>query len=243
MRISGSVGGDVDVEANEVILADGARIGGDLTYTSSNKADIDPGAQVSGRIQRRVPVRPDPGSPVTDYLVSFFRAVGGALALGLVALWLTPRLLPALAGTLRRAPWVSLGIGLGAGIAVPPAAIFLFVLAAIVGAGFSISLLMLGTAVALLMLAKATAGYLLGAWLLTRRSPELDLPFRKAALALLTGIVILAAVGIVPVLGGIVDFFIGITVLGAGVITLVQHRRPPRGQEPPDTAETAPVAT
>ncbi|MEX2586740.1 MAG: polymer-forming cytoskeletal protein [Actinomycetota bacterium] len=240
LRISGTVRGDVRVEVENLTVSEGATIDGDLVYTSNNVADIDPGAQIGGEVQRRRASTADESSTAMELLVSFLRAVGGSLVLGLIVMWLIPGLLPALATTVRTAPLPSVATGIAAMILIPFVVVFLFVTSMILGAGVSVPLLLLAGVGFLLALAKAMVGYRLGAWILNRPDPTLDLSFGKGVLALLVGVAILAALSLIPVVGGLVNFIVGILALGAGIVALARRKKAAGTGVPP--AEAIPSA-
>jgi len=53
--ITGNIDGDVDITANEIYIDRPARIGGELTYTSKNKAEIDDDAIIEGGVNWKEP--------------------------------------------------------------------------------------------------------------------------------------------------------------------------------------------
>lgn len=241
LRISGTVGGDVEVESDNVTLADGARIEGNLIYTSANEADIDPGAEVAGEVERREPraAQDDPGNPVVDAIVDFLQDVAGAFILGLVVLWLVPGLLPHLAATIRTAPLPSLGVGLAALFLTPIVALIVLIPALILGAGASLVLVALAVWGFLLLLAKAAAGLLLGDLILRRRKGEMP-DFKESVLSLLLGVAILSLLSALPFIGGLVDFLVGIVALGAGLVAFTRWRKA-RTAVPPEPPAVPPA--
>lgn len=244
LTISGAVGGNVEVEADTVTLTDGARIEGDLVYTSSNEADIDPGAVVGGRVVRNQPrTEPDDDNPVVDAVLEFLRGVAGAFVLGLVLLWLLPDLLPVLARTMRTAPLPSLGIGFAGLILVPIVAFMIFVPAVILGAFASIPVLMLTVYGFLLLAAKAAVGYLVGLMILRRGAgPDAPAPFADSLKALALGVTLLTLVGMVPFIGGLVGFVVAILALGAGMVAFSRWRRTRSAGSPPPGPPADPAA-
>ncbi|MBW3591864.1 MAG: polymer-forming cytoskeletal protein [Actinobacteria bacterium] len=239
LEISGTVRGDVRVEVENLTVADGAVIEGDVVYTSNNPADIDPGAQIDGDVQRRRATRADdPGSAAADLILPFLRGVGGSLVLGLLVMWLAPGLLPVLARKVRTEPLLSIATGIGAMIVIPFVVVFLFVTAMILGAGVSVPLLLVAGTGFLLALAKVVVGFRLGAWMVNRQDPNLDLSFGKGVLALTLGVVILTALFMVPILGGFVRFFVGLLALGAGIVALAHRKKEAR---PASNSETEPA--
>ena len=58
LTVSGRVGGDLRAGSGTLRLADGAVVGGNLTYTTDAEDVIAPGAVVRGQIVRQAPERP-----------------------------------------------------------------------------------------------------------------------------------------------------------------------------------------
>lgn len=244
LTIRGTVGGDVKVESQNITLANGARIGGDLIYTSANEADIDPGAQVAGRVVRREPRQePDDGNPVVDAILEFLRVVAGAILLGLIILWLLPDLLPALAGTMRRTPLPSLGVGIAGLFVVPIVAFILFILTLIVRAGVSVPVLLIGVYTFLLLLAKVAVGYLLGLMILYRNDVAGQRTFADSLKTLAVGVALLTLVSLIPFIGGLVEFLVAVFALGAGMVAFAQWRKPRAAGGVPPAAPPMPAAS
>jgi cytoskeletal protein CcmA (bactofilin family) len=240
VTISGTVGGNVEVDSESVTIADGAVITGDLVYTSSNEADIDPGAEVAGEVTRREPeARPaDDSNPVVDTILGFLRGVAGSFVLGLVLLWLVPALLPTLAKTMRTSVAPSLGIGLAGLFAVPVIALIAFVITLFIGAFGSIPVLMLAVYGFLLLLAKAAVGYLIGQMVLKQNEGG---SFGDSLKALAVGVTLLTLVELIPFVGGLVGFIVAVLALGAGILAFVNWRksRDAPASPPPPTPEVA----
>lgn len=247
LTISGTVGGNVEVDADSVTLEDGARIAGDLIYTSNSEADIDPGAEVTGEVVRREPkaAPADDRNPVVDTILEFIRGVAGSFALGLVLLWLFPDLLPLLARTMRTAIGPSLGIGLAALFVVPIVALVAFIIALVLGAFGALPVLLMVVYALLLILAKTAVGYLIGSMILKQvDDPAVRRPLVDSLKALAIGVTILTVLMLVPFIGGLVGFVTGVLTLGAAIVAFVNWRkaRTVTGAPPPTAPGTPPVA-
>jgi cytoskeletal protein CcmA (bactofilin family) len=224
LTIAGTVKGDVQVETDKLMLGPAARIEGNLIYTSEDDADIRPGAMVLGRTERREP-RPETVRDAGYYVVNVLRGLIGPIVLGLLVLWLVPGPLYATSGALRSAPLVSLGLGLVTLIAVPLVVLFLFILASITGAGFSVPFALGGIFAVLLLLAKLIFGLALGSLILRFGKDGVEPSVIKGLLALIVGVVLLALVSLVPILGGIVSALVTVMSLGAVIVAFVRWRR------------------
>ena len=62
LQITGTVEGGIEASVGDLIIGGDASVGGDVTYTSSNEADIADSAQIGGTVERR---EPPPGYPGT----------------------------------------------------------------------------------------------------------------------------------------------------------------------------------
>jgi cytoskeletal protein CcmA (bactofilin family) len=224
--IRGTVGGDVKLEADDVTLADGARIEGDLIYTSASEADIHPGAVVAGEVERREPrSEPEERSAAAQAVIDFVQGVAGAFVLGLLLLWLVPGLLPNLARTMREDWAPSLGGGIAALFAVPIVAVIALVIVIFTGAFGSIPVLMLAIYGFLLLLSKVAVGYLIGLLILGKGQPAAGPDFKHNLKALAIGVTILVAATMIPFIGGLVGFVAAVLTLGAGIVGFFRWRK------------------
>ncbi|HYN98392.1 MAG TPA: hypothetical protein VEU28_01820, partial [Actinomycetota bacterium] len=165
-------------------------------------------------------------NPVVDIILEFLRGVAGALALGLVLLWLLPDLLPGLARTMRNALGASLGVGLAGLFVIPVVALVAFILALIVGAFGTLPVLMLALYGFLLVLAKAAVGYLIGLLIFKQTDePAVRRPFVDSLKALAIGVTLLTLVELIPFIGGLVGFITGVLTLGAGIVAFMNWRK------------------
>jgi cytoskeletal protein CcmA (bactofilin family) len=241
LTITGTVAGDVDVEGDVTVEA-GARIDGDLIYTSANTADIDPGATVAGRVVRREPSEAGRFDDAENLLVGLLRSVAGALILGLVLLWIVPGLLPATSRSLRSSPLASLGVGVAALVLVPLVVIFLLVLAGWIGAGFSVPLVLMASYLLVLLLSRVIVAFTIGALLLRVNRSDPRPGKGKLFFGLLVGVVILAALSLIPVAGGFIDFLVVLFAMGAAILAFFRWRKGPEPYPPDLAARAAPPA-
>jgi cytoskeletal protein CcmA (bactofilin family) len=96
-------------------LTGSARVGGNLDYESSAEAQIGPDAQIGGQVNRtaRTPTQEEEEvtSPAVNVLLSILRNFIALLLVGLLLMWLVPRWVRRLAGTVLDRPLASLGWG------------------------------------------------------------------------------------------------------------------------------------
>jgi hypothetical protein len=218
-------------------LDDGAVVGGNLIYTSNQKAAIATGATVRGAIQQHTPQRmgvwpaAGPFGHTGDSVIGWLRTLIGLFVLGLLFILLAPRFGRRTVGTLGGSPWASLGLGIALLICVPIAALLVFVVGLFVG-GWWLALILLALYGIALVLSVAVSGLFLGRWILERvgRRPV------PLVWALLLGLGLLLLVSLVPVAGGVVIAVAMFCGLGALALTAVRS-----SGTPPTATDRAPA--
>ncbi len=223
LDLNGAVAGDVQADVATLNLGPGARVGGDLRYTSQKPASIAPGAQVSGRIQHTTPARAEATSPAAGFLsglIGWLRALVGLFLLGLVLVLAFPRLTQHAVRAIRTSPWVDLGLGLALLIGVPIAAVAAFAAGLLVG-GWWLALMALAIYAMVLAVGYVVAGLFLGqeGFRLLARRPVHPL------VALIVGLAVLTLAGLIPYAGPVIALAAVVFGVGALVVGL-WHGRP-----------------
>ncbi|MFQ5574742.1 MAG: hypothetical protein ACE5E0_03850, partial [Terriglobia bacterium] len=160
--IDGEVKRNVRIEADTVRLGPNARISGNLTYVSREKAKIDPGAVVAGDTRFKARERPTPARSI--FRGAGFRVLSAAwsfLALSLVGLIiavLAPRRLRVTGAKITESPLASAGLGFVL-VIVGPAAIFFTFLTVI---GIPLGLILTAIFWAAVYLTNVFVGFFLG---------------------------------------------------------------------------------
>ncbi|WP_135827689.1 polymer-forming cytoskeletal protein [Halorussus halobius] len=225
--VEGEVGGDARLGAETVTVGPSAVVGGDLAY--GGDLDLADGASVAGEVREESNVNPDVG-PVGGTLPGWVSWAYGLLAnlvLGAIAVLAFPRFSDGLADRVAGDPLRSGGVGLLLLVGVP----VLLVLLAISLVGIPLALVGAFAYAFVLWL-----GYVYGAFAVG----TLLLGLADAAnrwLALAVGLVAVSLVGIVPVVGGLVEFavlLLGLGALALGVRNRYRGRRASRAGEPSD---------
>jgi cytoskeletal protein CcmA (bactofilin family) len=220
-----------------------ASIGGELVYFSKSKGRIDPGAVESdGVTWKQVEPQGQPQPTAGQRLIAQLRWLIALLIAGLLLLWLVPGWVRGLAETVRDRPLPSVGWGLVALIGIPIAMLILVAVVAliavimgaltlgrlvalVIGLGLlSEGALALGFWITIGLIAHIVVGSLLGSLVLERFRPERA---GGRMLALLVGLVILAILGAVPYLGGILRLLVALLGLGAVCLWLYGRGRMP----------------
>lgn len=221
VSISGEVDGDARIAAPTIEVRAGARITGDLVYAGASAPHVDPGAHIGGR------VTPAPSGLArhAGRIGWVVRVIGHVVLLGslivagavLVLLW--PHFTISAARTIGRHPWRSLGLGLLV-LVVPPIAAGLLMVTII---GIPVGLALAALYGMALLVGYLTASVFVGdaGARLAQQGPELSRGARLLSLVL--ALVVLAAIGLVPVLGALVGL---LTLLaGLGAFTLRAYER------------------
>jgi cytoskeletal protein CcmA (bactofilin family) len=254
VRVEGRVGEDLLVGAGQATVARGAQVGGDLIFGAGrmvldgavagsvlgSTGDYVRAGSVGG--SEKVTVRQPPKTPTLyDRGFDALRRYLSIVLVGLLALWLVPRIFRGAGDAVRRRPLVSFGLGFVAAIGVVVAVIlviFLTVLLAIalglVGLGSLAGTVAFGGTVAVVVIvflsfvavmfgAQAVVGLGIGR-LLFRGDP---LSFGMAFIALLLGVLVVVLLAAIPVAGGWLEALLVLLGLGALLVGLFRRRREP----------------
>lgn len=220
VTISGIVSG-VQITADRVVVRQGARIEGDLIYTSDARAEVEDGAVVAGRLVRKRPAAPAGQNPVVRTLAG----VVGAALLGLVVLWLAPPLLPAASKALRRSPLASLAGALAGLILLPVAILVLGAAAFYSGVGGAPAVLLVAALTSGLVLSEVISGFTVGCLVLRRTGVDPREQFGAALLCVLVGVVIIGILAAVPYVGAAIVGVAALAGFGAGLVAFLRWRR------------------
>ncbi len=214
VEIAGTIGGNVLVRANDVVVLPSAVVRGNLTYSSEVPAQIAQGV-VRGRVTREpYPVRPVPsrqalrGFRIVLGIVDFF----WMLILALVLVAVAPGPLQATADALRGRIWASLGWGVLLLIVIPALILGLIVMLI----GIPVAVVLLLSHVLALFVSHAAVGLAIGQRLL----PRLQSRYGEVAV----GVGIIAVATNLPVVGLLLRLVIVALGFGAVALTLWGRR-------------------
>lgn len=215
VALNGRVDGDVEVAAEHVRIGPEARIAGRLVYHSPDRPDIAPGAVIAGGVERsrRGFSGLSPESGVGLVVAGVFRAFwfAGVLLVGALLILTLPRFSREAAATVGSDALASLALGFAMLVAVPLAAIMLFI--TIIGIPLGIG--MLFAYGLLLMLGYVTAAIFVGDGVL-RRIRTVDAGSGGwRILFLLVALVLIALLRLVPWIGDLAVFVLFLAGLGA----------------------------
>lgn len=222
VEIAGEIRQPLTIIAEKLEVLPTARILGGLHYKSPAPATIATGAAITGpvtftRIEAREAREAHAFRAVSSVVFMFHLSIAG-----LLLLWLMPQFMPRVADTLRAAPAQSALLGFGLLVAVPAAAAILIL---------SVLALPVGLTLAALYFVGLLAGILAIAFFigdaearLFKRTATTD---RSRAMWLLAGVLSLAIVRAVPILGTIVVFTCILFGLGALALSVYDAYRHP----------------
>jgi cytoskeletal protein CcmA (bactofilin family) len=213
--VSGSIGRDLTVTGGGLMLANSARVGGNLTARVHRQKDVHiaDGAIIGGKrdIQMRVEksrfVRPK---------FYFFQAVRllAAMLVGWLGLVLFPGFFLGSAQAVGSG-WRSFGLGSALLVGVPVA----IIVGAVTLVGIPVALMLLALYLTAIYLAKVWVGAFLGRILLKSATTATT---RDWLLALLVGLLIITVAGFIPYAGGLIRF--GVVCLGLGAFAWQLYR-------------------
>lgn len=214
--INGSVGGTVEVGADSLVLGSDANVSGDVKYRSDEEATIDPSAQVGGEVAfTRVE---GSSQPAANEAWKVARGIQlwmylSAVLTALVLLALAPKAIKNAAERVVSQPAPSIGIGFLAMLLIAPVSIILMVTLI----GLPLALIMLALFVIASYLAQIVVGYGVGRLLLTQ---VLNMQEPNKYLTVIVGLSLYYLVGLIPVIGAFIGFFVWLFGLGATVLAV-----------------------
>ena len=218
--IDGTVGGDVRAAADTVALGPNADIGGEFRYDAETFTES-PDASVAGGVVEDTSLRGDTGIAFgTDLAPSWFGSVYGlatSLVLGGLLLIAFPRFSRGVSDRVGDDPLISGSAGLLVLIGAP----ILLVLVAITIVGIPFALIGTVAYIVALWVGSVYGKYAIGAWVLDRIGRQ------NRWAALLLGLVGIALLGLIPLIGGVVELvalLVGVGAFGLGLRDRYQGR-------------------
>jgi len=224
IHIDGPVGGDVEASGGEIELGPNARIAGKLRYRSRNDLKQDPGAQVSGGIER-LPYRVQNAPAIGGFFrVVFWVWMLGLMLLVAIILLLLPGFSKVIAVVQTR-PGASALLGFVLLVCIPVASVILLI--TLIGA--PLALLSMAAYFVLLLVGYLAAAAAVGDTILIRLRPGTVERIGWRIAAAICGILVIAILGRIPFLGGLISFVT--LIIGIGGVGLQLHRalRPAAG--------------
>jgi hypothetical protein len=211
VQIDGRIMGDLRVRARSVSLAKGAVVDGNAVFETLDEPQIDVGATVRGRQTVTIPMRTsiDRRSIFVGLGAAVLFGVGAGFVLGLIMLLAARPFVERAIDAMWTVPVRSAFVGLGVLVLVPIVAALIMV--TIVG-------IPIGLLILLAFPLAVAVGFVLAAFGLSDRlmnRDRVERSFGGRLLLLIVGLIILAVVGLIPVLGFVVGVLALLIGLGA----------------------------
>jgi len=228
VTISNGVNGKVELEVESLTILSTANIGGDLSYTSEEEADIQAGAQIAGATTHKLPEAKKDEAKVFPFVL-FFGALGKvisflmALVTGLIIILLAPRRLTSIAEAIGSRPGPSAGWGALIVFVAPLAA----VLVCFTIIGIPVGLITLALYGIALYLAQIPVGLFIGRWIIGRFRVVESKAIMVGALAV--GLAILKLLSLIPYFGFVVGFVV--VLFGLGAVVAAERKRRAEARE------------
>lgn len=234
VTIRGEVAGEAEVAAEDIRLAPGAIVRGDLRWSGAHAPQIGEGALVQGNIVR---VGEAPAEPTGARVMGALFWIASLVIAALLLFLALPRFSAEVAQSARTSPWRCIGAGLAVLVVVP----LVIALSFLTGVLWIVGVVLLA-AYLLALVAGAILGILAAGDLvldLARRS-ETAPSRRQRVLATVLAALVVGALALVPVLGPIVLLVMTVIGIGATAVSLWGMRGRPATVEVV-TAEPSPA--
>jgi len=222
LYLDGPIGGDVDATAGQIQLGPHARINGRLRYRSRRALQQDTGAQVLGGIEQLpFAVRTSPAVGRGLARLAFWVWTLGLIVVVAILLLLLPGFGNVI-GMLESRPGMSALLGFALLVCIPIASLILLI--TLIGA--PLALLSIAAYFALLLVGYLAAAAAMGDLLLKRLWHGTVETVGWRIVAAICGIFIIALLGRIPVLGGLIVFIALIMGIGAVALQMTRALRP-----------------
>lgn len=214
VTISGTIGGNLDIIAPEIILQRDAHIGGHLTYTASKEL-VPAAGMVSGKLTRTIPQRASSFSKarLLAQIMWFF----AALIAGIPFVVLFPMTTAMATQFVRTAPWKCLWVGVLCALALPVFGL----MSASSGIGLPLGALILGGWGFMAYTSRIIMGLVIGTLILRKKNTSIGHVLRSMAL----GLAVIYIGTAIPSISLSVHITIVSMGMGALLLSLFQKRR------------------
>jgi hypothetical protein len=210
VTINSQVGGSVDVRAGgSVVFGERARVPGKVTVKAPQEPVVESGAEVSTPEFTRIEQLHNECAVAGLFTLWFLVKILAYILAGLLLLYIMPRRSMHVLRTMRGRFWPNVGIGLVVAIVVPIVALIaLFTLV-----GYYVALIAFVWYAMVLLLACLFAALFLGSWILQKlmKKPELVFDWQ----AVVVGSAVYVILGIIPVIGWIIQAILSLAAIGA----------------------------
>ncbi|MCG6938212.1 MAG: hypothetical protein LJE83_08595 [Gammaproteobacteria bacterium] len=207
--ITGTINGNVELWAEEIIIKNTAVIAGYLHYKSPHEAEIESGARIGGEVLY-TPVDVDMKPVFAGAIVAVLAVLLSMILAAVVLYLLFPEISMHISQSLLKEPWLSLGLGLAVFAGTP--LLITILLSTLIGTLLAVLLL----AIYLVML---VAGYFVGALAVANTGLNMigkaDVSKSMRVLSLAVAIFALAVINLLPLVGSLISWAVLLAGLGA----------------------------
>ncbi len=212
--ISGTINGNVKINSNSITLMPTARINGDFTYKSEEKAKIEPGAQIAGKTEwtkSKVEKKREKGFFTTSNVVIRSLLLLACIVTGLFLILISKKYVQSAQKNVSQSFPKALGLGFILMICIPIAIVVLLVTVI----GIPIALITLFVYLVLFYISKIFVGIAVGSKILTGFAKDKDAPL---GWSLILGLIILTILTNIPYIGILIYVVIVFTGFGAAIL-------------------------
>lgn len=214
LTVSNKVDRNLEAFVGSIRLTSKAVVNGDLTYWSDKPASIDENAKITGSVIHKTPPKPSPqkvcGIFAGIYLFATLISFISTLIIGLLLIYFYPRYNREVASTLRRKPWASLGVGFLTLVMAPIVLILIF--STVVG--IPLALILIASYFITLYIARIYVIFWAGVTIFEQLGTKVS-----EGWAFVVGLVLYFILTLIPIIGGIITFFVLLFGLGAAILT------------------------
>ena len=223
VELSGSVGGNANIRSPNIDIADGTTIAGNLTYSSPTELRLDPSVSVAGSTIReewrgdRESFFEDMGlGKIIAFAVTALLATLAALfVFSAVVMAVFSRHFDKANGVANAQPLQSFGLGVLVAVMLPTAAVILLVTII----GIPLGLFAMAAFAVLLGLGLVVAAYWIGLKVRGAIKSSVETPRMWGRLGwMFAGLVLFSLIGLIPILGNLVQFLAVVTGAGAFIL-------------------------
>jgi cytoskeletal protein CcmA (bactofilin family) len=212
--ISGTINGDVRVEAHSITVMPTAKINGNFKYKSEKEAEIESGAQITGETEW-IKIKPKEKKKkeffgTTNVVIKSLLLVA-SIVTGLFMILISKRYVQAAEKSVFGSFLKSLGLGFILVICMP-IAIVVFLITLI---GIPIALITLFAYLILFYVSKIFVGIALGKKILTGFAKDKEAPL---GWSLILGLIVLTVLTSIPFIGWLICFVVIFTGFGAAIL-------------------------
>jgi cytoskeletal protein CcmA (bactofilin family) len=222
LTFSGTVQGDANVDVGAITVAEGAQVGGQVTYSAPEEGGVPAGVASSVRYEPTPPQPVDQGSGLVGQLIRLLLVLAGFALVGWLLLRFTPAVLDTPASAIAARPGQAGLYGLVATLLlfIIPIVSVVILIAIVLFWGWFPGLMFFLFLTAALVLAWTLSPLITGLWLgqaVLRATGRTASPI----LALLVGVALIVLLGFVPVIGWLV--YLASFLLAVGGILLARR--------------------